>query len=65
MTNAAFGAPGIDPRWTSRAKEGIGTAYAIGCRVWFTLSHGIVNENYYSAYSTINQPNARFSVSNQ
>ena len=62
MTNAAFGAPGIDPRWTSRAKEGIGTAYAIGCRVWFTLSHGIVNEIY---YSTINQPNARFSVSNQ
>jgi hypothetical protein len=23
----AFGAPGIEPRWTSSAKEGIGTAY--------------------------------------
>jgi hypothetical protein len=24
---AAFGAPGIEPRWTSSAKEGVGTAY--------------------------------------
>jgi glucoamylase len=23
----AFGAPGIEPRWTSSAKDGIGTAY--------------------------------------
>ncbi len=40
----AFGAPGIPPRWTSSAKEGIGTAYHTSCRLWFTLSHGIVNE---------------------
>src|SRR5207247_7423198 len=43
----AFGAPGIEPRWTRSSKEGIGTAYHTGCRVWFTLSHGIVNELYY------------------
>lgn len=43
----AFGAPGIEPRWTSSAKEGVGTAYHTGCRLWFTLSHGIVNEIYY------------------
>jgi len=52
----AFGAPGIAPRWTSSAKEGLGTAYHTSCRVWFTLSHGIVNELY---YPTVDQPNTR------
>ena len=52
----AFGAPGIAPRWTSSAKEGLGTAYHTSCRVWFTLSHGIVNEIY---YPTVDQPNTR------
>src|ERR1041385_4823154 len=45
--SAAFGAPGIEPRWTSSAKDGLGTAYHSSCRLWFTLSHGIVNEIYY------------------
>jgi glucoamylase len=44
---AAFGAPGIPARWTSSAKSGVGTALAATSRVWFTLSHGIVNEVYY------------------
>ena len=52
----AFGAPGIEPRWTHSAKEGIGTAYHTSCHVWFTLSHGILNEIY---YPTIDQPNTR------
>src|SRR5271163_4443244 len=52
----AFGAPGIEPRWTSSAKEGFGTAYHTGCRLWFTLSHGIVNEIY---YPRVDQPNTR------
>ncbi len=52
----AFGAPGIEPRWTSSAKQGLGTAYHTSCRVWFTLSHGIVNEIY---YPTVDQPNTR------
>jgi len=43
----AFGAPGMEPRWTRSTKEGLGTAYHTGCRVWFTLSHGIINELYY------------------
>lgn len=43
----APGAPGIPPRWTSSAKSGIGTALTGRSRVWFTLSHGIVNEVYY------------------
>src|SRR2546422_560370 len=52
----AFGAPGIEPRWTSSAKEGVGTAYHTSCRLWFTLSHGIVNEIY---YPHADQPNTR------
>jgi len=42
----AFGAPGIQPRWTSSAKTGVGTALSDKSRVWFTLSHGIFNEIY-------------------
>jgi glucoamylase len=56
VNSVAFGAPGIEPRWTSSAKEGLGTAYHTSCRVWFTLSHGIVNEIY---YPTVDQPNTR------
>ena len=44
---AAPGGPGIEPRWTSSAKCGVGTAVAARSRVWFTVSHGIVNEVYY------------------
>ena len=43
----APGWPGIPPRWTSSAKTGIGTALNLHSRVWFTLSHGIVNEIYF------------------
>jgi glucoamylase len=43
----APGWPGIGPRWTSSAKTGIGTALTLHSRVWFTLSHGILNEIYY------------------
>ncbi|TAN12136.1 MAG: glucan 1,4-alpha-glucosidase, partial [Rhizobiaceae bacterium] len=43
----AYGAPGIPARWTSSAKSGVGTALAPSCRVWFTISHGILNEIYY------------------
>jgi glucoamylase len=43
----APGWPGIEPRWTSSAKTGIGTALNFHSRVWFTLSHGILNEIYF------------------
>ena len=43
----APGWPGIDARWTSSAKTGVGTALARESRVWFTVSHGILNEIYY------------------
>ncbi len=43
----APGRPGIQPRWTSSAKSGVGTALSDTSRVWFTISHGILNEVYY------------------
>jgi glucoamylase len=43
----APGWPGIPARWTSSAKTGIGTALTPHSRVWFTLSHGILNEVYF------------------
>jgi glucoamylase len=43
----AFGSPGLAPRWTSSVKDAIGTSYAASSRVWFTCSHGILNEIYH------------------
>ncbi len=43
----APGWPGIPARWTSSAKSGLGTSVSRESRVWFTLSHGILNEVYY------------------
>ncbi len=53
---AAPGWPGIAPRWTSSAKEGVGTSASYQSRVWFTISHGILNEIY---YPRIDQANTR------
>ena len=44
-TRTAFGRPGLPGRWTSAQKSGVGTAFE-GSPVWFTLSHGILNEVY-------------------
>jgi len=51
-----FGHPGIPPRWTSSSKEGVGTACSDASRVWFTVSHGILNEVY---FPTIDRPQIR------
>ncbi|MHB1566345.1 MAG: glycoside hydrolase family 15 protein [Acidiferrobacter sp.] len=51
-----FGHPGIAPRWTSSAKDGIVTAFSTSSRVWATVSHGILNEVY---YPTIDKPQIR------
>jgi glucoamylase len=53
---AAFGAPGLEPRWTSSAKDAVGTAYAASSKIWFTVSHGILNEIY---CPTIDRPQIR------
>ncbi|MGA3082959.1 MAG: glycoside hydrolase family 15 protein [Terracidiphilus sp.] len=43
----AFGAPGLEPRWTSSVKDAVGTAYAASSRAWFTCAYGILNEIYH------------------
>ena len=53
---AAFGSPGIEPRWTSSEKDTVCTAYSASSRIWFTTSHGILNEVF---YPTIDRPQIR------
>lgn len=43
----AFGWPGIEAKWTSSAKSGVGTSLNSTSKVWFSISHGILNEIYY------------------
>jgi glucoamylase len=52
----APGQPGIPPTWTSSAKTGAGTSAGGRSRVWFTISHGILDEVY---FPFIDQPNTR------
>jgi glucoamylase len=52
----AFGAPGAEPRWTSARKDAVGMAYSAASRIWYTISHGILNEIY---YPTIDRPQTR------
>jgi glucoamylase len=58
----AFGAPGIEPRWTSSAKDGVGTAYHSSSCLWFTLSHGIINEIYFPFVDTPNTRDLQFLI---
>lgn len=52
----APGSPGLEPRWTSSAKSGVGTAFDGRSLVWFTVSHGILDEIY---YPRVDQANTR------
>ncbi len=52
----APGAPGLPGRWTSSVKNSVGCAYSASSRIWFTTSHGILNEIY---YPTIDRPQTR------
>src|SRR5437016_2411327 len=54
--NVPPGQPGIPPTWTSSSKSGAGTSASPRSRVWFTISHGILDEIY---YPTIDRPNTR------
>ncbi len=52
----APGAPGLPGRWTSSVKNSVCCAYSASSRIWFTTSHGILNEIY---YPTIDRPQTR------
>jgi glucoamylase len=56
LPGGAPGGPGCEARWTSSAKSGVGTSVTAQSQVWFTLSHGIVNEVY---YPRLDQANVR------
>lgn len=43
----AFGAPGMEPRWSHSNKDGVGTAYSADARLWYTLWRGTVTEVYF------------------
>ena len=53
---AAFGWPGIEPRWAHSAKSGVGTAYSSSSRIWFTIWNGIVTEVF---HPTVDRPQIR------
>ncbi|HEU0197654.1 MAG TPA: glycoside hydrolase family 15 protein [Nevskiaceae bacterium] len=46
----APGAPGMAPTWPSSAKDVVSTALSTS-RVWFTLSHGVLNEVFWPSCS--------------
>jgi glucoamylase len=48
--------PGVEPRWTSSKKDTVCTAYSASSTIWFTVSHGTVNEVY---FPTIDRPQMR------
>jgi len=52
----AFGQPGLEPRWTHGNKDGVGTAYSGGSRIWFTILQGVVTETY---FPTVDRPQLR------
>lgn len=50
--NPAPGKPGLPPMWSPGGKTGVGTAINEHSNVWFSLSHGIVNEVYFPRVDT-------------
>lgn len=56
------GAPGTLPKWTSSAKIGVGTAMTGDSNIWFTLSHGIINEVYFPHVDIANIRDMEFVV---
>ncbi len=56
QSKPAFGGPGIPPRWSPSAKDGVGTAYSTSSHVWYTVFRGILSEIY---YPTIDRPQIR------
>src|SRR6185436_15859632 len=43
----APGAPGATARWTTGAKQGVGTSAGTASKVWYTLADGVLSEVYY------------------
>jgi len=65
VPGSAPGWPGIEPRWTSSAKSGIGTSASASSHVWFTVSHGILNEVYFPRVDIANTRDFGFLVADE
>ena len=52
----ATSGPGIEPRWSRRAEDGVGSDCSAPSRVWFTVSRGNLNE---VSDPTIDRPQVR------
>ena len=50
----APGRPGVDARWPSAGKEGVGTSNTPESKVWFTLRGGVMDEVYYPTVDVAN-----------
>jgi glucan 1,4-alpha-glucosidase len=47
LADPAPGRPGVTARWTTGAKQGVGTSANVESKVWYTLSEGVLSEIYY------------------
>jgi glucoamylase len=54
--SVAFGWPGNAPSWAHGDKDGVGTAYSVASRLWYTVWNGIVTEVY---FPTVDHPQIR------
>src|SRR5579884_2185470 len=61
----APGKPGLEPSWNTGAKTAVGTALAPESRIWFTLSHGYLNELYFPDVDHANTRCVRFLVAGE
>jgi glucoamylase len=59
----APGAPGAVANWTPGAKDGFGTATALGSKVWYTLGNGELTEVYSPDLGTPSLRDLQFVVS--
>ena len=62
-TGEAPGAPGAQARWTTGAKNGLGTSAGTDSKVWFTLTGGMMSEVYYPGVDVANVKSLQVVVS--
>src|SRR6195952_2145141 len=51
-----------EAKWSVGAKTGVGTSATMSSRVWYTLSHGSVDEIYYPDVDKANTRSVRFLI---
>jgi glucoamylase len=60
--NLAPGAPGLEARWPSAGKQGVGTSNTLESKVWLTLRRGVMTEVYYPTVDVANSQELQFVV---